>query len=120
MRRVVLAGRPSAPNARIRDKLSLRPQCCREAVGCVGHKVELKTFSVFEIFMFTFCSLLISAEAIYTSLLAVRYLGGILQLPSFWTQARTVFQWFVQKLFAQATRLLQDLGSDECDPPAHL
>ncbi|KAJ7459356.1 G-protein alpha subunit-domain-containing protein [Mycena latifolia] len=44
--------------------------------------------------------------------IAIRYLGGILELPSFWGQTGTLFRSVVQKLLARAELLLKDLGVD--------
>lgn len=44
--------------------------------------------------------------------IAIRYLGGILALPSFWLQTGTIHESVVKKLFARTTILLQDLGVD--------
>ncbi|KAJ7459359.1 G-protein alpha subunit-domain-containing protein [Mycena latifolia] len=44
--------------------------------------------------------------------IAIRYLGGILELLSFWGQTETIFRSVVQKLLARAELLLKDLGVD--------
>ncbi|KAJ6605597.1 hypothetical protein DFH09DRAFT_204846 [Mycena vulgaris] len=44
--------------------------------------------------------------------IAIRYLGGILELPSFWLQAGALHRTVVQKILARALLLLKDLGVD--------
>ncbi|KAJ7190179.1 hypothetical protein GGX14DRAFT_606401 [Mycena pura] len=55
-------------------------------------------------------------ESKYTSPIAVRYLGGILQLPSFWDQSGAIFESVIQKLCARAVLLLEDLAIDSPEP----
>ncbi|KAJ7624367.1 G-protein alpha subunit-domain-containing protein [Roridomyces roridus] len=47
--------------------------------------------------------------------LAIRYLGGILELPSFWRQNGTIYRGVVQKLLAKSTVLLKDLNVDSTE-----
>ncbi|KAJ7118146.1 hypothetical protein C8R44DRAFT_738098 [Mycena epipterygia] len=48
----------------------------------------------------------------FSRLIAIRYLGGILDLPSFWLQSGMMYRAVVQKLLERATLLLQDLHLD--------
>ncbi|KAJ7926151.1 hypothetical protein B0H13DRAFT_1089262 [Mycena leptocephala] len=48
----------------------------------------------------------------FSSLISVRYLGGILELPSFWNQIGTMFESVVQKILLRITVILRDLGVD--------
>ncbi|KAJ7926155.1 caspase domain-containing protein [Mycena leptocephala] len=48
----------------------------------------------------------------FSSLISVRYLGGILELPSFWSQAGTMLESVVQKILLRTTVILRDLGVD--------
>ncbi|KAJ7104898.1 hypothetical protein C8R44DRAFT_746155 [Mycena epipterygia] len=57
----------------------------------------------------------------FSRFIAIRYLAGILDLPSFWLQSGMIHRAVVQKLLARATLLLKDLGvdsepSDESSP----
>ncbi|KAJ7624459.1 G-protein alpha subunit-domain-containing protein [Roridomyces roridus] len=52
----------------------------------------------------------------YSQPLAIRYLGGILELPSFWRQSGPVYRGVVQKLLARSTILLKDLNLDALEP----
>ncbi|KAJ7111633.1 Rho GTPase activation protein [Mycena crocata] len=53
-----------------------------------------------------------SGKSIYSQSIAVRYLAGILALPSFWLQRGTTYRAVGQKLLDRATLLLKDLGVD--------
>ncbi|KAF7331237.1 hypothetical protein MKEN_00000600 [Mycena kentingensis (nom. inval.)] len=55
-------------------------------------------------------SLLVSADY---SPIALRYLGGILELPSFWAQAGSIFDDVLRKLADAASRLLRDLDVEQ-------
>ncbi|KAJ7104904.1 hypothetical protein C8R44DRAFT_807253 [Mycena epipterygia] len=48
----------------------------------------------------------------FSRFIAVRYLGGILDLPSFWLQSGMMLRAVVQKILVRATTLLKDLGVD--------
>ncbi|KAJ7498869.1 hypothetical protein FB451DRAFT_1203270 [Mycena latifolia] len=48
----------------------------------------------------------------HSQAIAVRYLGGILALPSFWLQTGTMYRAVVQKLLDRTALLLKDLGVD--------
>ncbi|KAJ7608339.1 hypothetical protein FB45DRAFT_386126 [Roridomyces roridus] len=48
----------------------------------------------------------------FSRLLAIRYLGGVLQLPSFWRQTGRIYWSVLSKLLQQITILLKDLGVD--------
>ncbi|KAJ7104865.1 hypothetical protein C8R44DRAFT_886895 [Mycena epipterygia] len=52
----------------------------------------------------------------FSRFIAIRYLGGILDLPSFWLQSGTMFRAVAQKLLVRATLLLRDLGVDSGRP----
>ncbi|KAJ7104902.1 hypothetical protein C8R44DRAFT_987793 [Mycena epipterygia] len=57
----------------------------------------------------------------FSRFIAIRYLVGILDLPSFWLQSGMMHRAVVQKFLARATLLLKDLGvdsepSDESSP----
>ncbi|KAJ7284481.1 hypothetical protein C8J57DRAFT_1669582 [Mycena rebaudengoi] len=47
--------------------------------------------------------------------MAVRYLGGILELPSFWIQEGTIHEAVVKKIYCRTTGILQDLGIDSAE-----
>ncbi|KAJ7134017.1 hypothetical protein C8R43DRAFT_1022198 [Mycena crocata] len=51
-------------------------------------------------------------HSIFSQSIAVRYLGGILSLPSFWLQTGTMHRVVVQKLLDRAALLLKDAGID--------
>jgi hypothetical protein len=51
-------------------------------------------------------------SSVFSRFIAIRYLGGILELPSFWQQSGTLYRAFVQRLLCQAVILLKDLGVD--------
>ncbi|KAJ7104896.1 hypothetical protein C8R44DRAFT_332749 [Mycena epipterygia] len=51
-------------------------------------------------------------NSIFSRFIAIRYLGGILDLPPFWLQSGTMYRAIVQKLLTRATLLLKDLGLD--------
>ncbi|KAJ7254268.1 hypothetical protein C8J57DRAFT_1236980 [Mycena rebaudengoi] len=44
--------------------------------------------------------------------ISIRYLGGILELPSFWQQSGLVYEAVLGKVIAQISDLLKDLGID--------
>jgi hypothetical protein len=48
----------------------------------------------------------------FSSHIAVRYLGGILECPSFWVQCGAIFEAIVKKLMIRAAAVLKDLGVD--------
>lgn len=56
----------------------------------------------------------------FASLISVRYLGGILELPSFWLQNGVVFQAVVGKILLRVIILLRDLGVDSLGDSEHL
>ncbi|KAJ7926166.1 hypothetical protein B0H13DRAFT_2265946 [Mycena leptocephala] len=56
--------------------------------------------------------ILSSGASPFSSLISVRYLGGILELPSFWSQTGTMFESVVQKILLRTTVILRDLGVD--------
>ncbi|KAJ7273163.1 caspase domain-containing protein [Mycena rebaudengoi] len=47
--------------------------------------------------------------------IAVRYLGGILELPSFWIQEGAIHEAVVKKIYRRTTGILQDLGIDSAE-----
>lgn len=48
--------------------------------------------------------------------IAIRYLGGILELPSFWLQTGPIFRGVFKKILSKLVLLLKDLGVDSLDP----
>ncbi|KAJ7937059.1 hypothetical protein B0H13DRAFT_2648967, partial [Mycena leptocephala] len=48
--------------------------------------------------------------------IAIRYLGGILELPSFWLQTGPIFRGVFKKILSKLALLLKDLGVDSLDP----
>ncbi|KAJ7118138.1 hypothetical protein C8R44DRAFT_923364 [Mycena epipterygia] len=57
----------------------------------------------------------------FSRFIAIRYLGGILDLPSFWLQSGIMHRAVVQKILVRTSLLLKDLGvdsrhSDEATP----
>ena len=51
-------------------------------------------------------------SSVFSRFIAIRYLGGILELPSFWRQSGTLYRAVVQRLLCRAIVLLKDLGVD--------
>ncbi|KAJ7135699.1 hypothetical protein C8R44DRAFT_388115 [Mycena epipterygia] len=54
---------------------------------------------------------------------SVRYLGGILELPSFWHQESSIYPAVVHKILLRTSAILRDLGvdivQDACVPPTN-
>lgn len=48
----------------------------------------------------------------FSTFIAIRYLGGILELPSFWIQTGSIYEAVIKKLLSTLTVLLKDLGVD--------
>ncbi|KAJ6542487.1 hypothetical protein DFH09DRAFT_1089042 [Mycena vulgaris] len=55
-------------------------------------------------------------ESLFSQSIAVRYLGGILELPSFWVQTGALHRTVVHKLLARALLSLRDLGVESAGP----
>ncbi|KAJ7268579.1 hypothetical protein C8J57DRAFT_346729 [Mycena rebaudengoi] len=51
----------------------------------------------------------------FSSNIAVRYLGGILELPSFWLQTGQMFSAVIKKLVQRVLIILRDLGVDSLE-----
>ncbi|KAF7369323.1 hypothetical protein MVEN_00260600 [Mycena venus] len=54
----------------------------------------------------------------FSSHISIRYLGGILELPSFWLQTGPIFEVVVRKILLRMVLLFKDLGLDsleECE-----
>ncbi|KAJ7115338.1 hypothetical protein C8R44DRAFT_880646 [Mycena epipterygia] len=51
----------------------------------------------------------------FSTFIAIRYLGGILELPSFWFQTGSIYEAVIRKLFSTLAVLLKDMGVDSMD-----
>jgi hypothetical protein len=53
-----------------------------------------------------------SGPSEFSKLLAIRYLGATLELPSFWLQTGSVYEATIKKILAKAAVFLRDIGVD--------
>ncbi|KAJ6605397.1 hypothetical protein DFH09DRAFT_1353851 [Mycena vulgaris] len=51
----------------------------------------------------------------FSTLIAIRYLGGILELPSFWVQTGRAYEAVIKKILATFAMILKDLGVESLD-----
>jgi hypothetical protein len=63
---------------------------------------------IYMVLLLTFCTY--SSVYEIPALIAVRYLAGVLQLPTFWDERNTYHQHTTQKLFQRMGRALEDIG----------
>ncbi|KAJ7499915.1 hypothetical protein FB451DRAFT_47485 [Mycena latifolia] len=54
----------------------------------------------------------------FSTFLAIRYLGGILELPSFWSQTGPVYEPVVKKIITKTAVFLKDIGIDSLEDGA--
>jgi hypothetical protein len=48
----------------------------------------------------------------FSRLISIRYLGGLLEYPSFWGQTGSMFEAIVRKILLGTSTILKDLGVD--------
>ncbi|KAF7333007.1 High osmolarity signaling protein SHO1 [Mycena venus] len=54
----------------------------------------------------------------FSPFIAIRYLGGILELPSFWLQRGTIYEATINKIAAKTVLFLKDIGVDSSEEEA--
>jgi hypothetical protein len=54
----------------------------------------------------------------FSPLIAIRYLGGILEIHSFWIQTGPIHEAIINKIIAKTALFLKDIGVDSADDEA--